>query len=118
MLFFKQADLLPVLKEAVSHQCKLILVKDHGVYFISEEGEMTADSKSKKHIAYAQGCNPEIDSFDDWWERGIGEMGGDDCAEYLSPNDDVFQLVLGGGYDLNVSVSEVAIELAAVRSVH
>lgn len=118
MLLFKQSDLLPVLKEAVSRQCQLILVKDHGVYFISEEGEMNADSSSRKHIAYAQGCNPGIDAFDDWWQLGINEMGGDDCAEYLSPNDDVFQLVLKAGYDLNVTASETAIELAAVQSSH
>ena len=114
MLLFKKADLLPVLNEAASHQCQLILVKDHGVYFISEKGEMEGDPQRSKHIAYAQGCNPDVDQFDDWWERGIREMGGDDCAEYFDINDGVFKLLLAGGHDLQVQASQTSIELAAV----
>jgi hypothetical protein len=114
MLIFKQADLLPVLTEAASHKCKLILVKDHGVYFISEKGEMIADPEGRKHIAYAQGCNPNVDQFDDWWERGISEMGGDDCAEYFDISDGVFQRVLAGGHELHVKASQTSIEFVAV----
>lgn len=112
MLLFKQSDLLPVLQESASHQCQMILVKDHGVYFMSENGEM--EGERRKHIAYAQGCNPDIDPFDDWWERAIQEMGGDDCAEYFDISDGVFKRLLAGGHDLQVQASRTSIELAAV----
>lgn len=118
MLLFKKSDLLPVIQEAVSHRCKIVLAKDHGIYFVSEKGEMTANPTRSKHIAYAQGCNPDIDSFDDWWERGISEMGGSDSIDRLDPNDDPFQLVLKGSYDLHVTASETTLELKAVHIGH
>ncbi len=55
-------------------------VKDHGVYFLAERGERTPEGRQKL-LAYAIGCNPDIDPFDDWWERARAELGGDDFAE-------------------------------------
>ena len=40
---FKGADLRPVLAEAIANQCRVILVKDHGVYFLAERGERRSD---------------------------------------------------------------------------
>ncbi len=77
MLRFKGADLRPVLAEAVANQCQVILVKDQGVYFLAERGERTPE-RSQKLLAYAVGCNPAIDPFDDWWELARIELGGDD----------------------------------------
>ncbi|QDI03785.1 DUF3085 domain-containing protein [Xanthomonas cerealis pv. cerealis] len=37
-LRFKGANLRPVLTEAIASQCRLILVKDQGVYFLAELG--------------------------------------------------------------------------------
>ena len=36
---FKGTELRPVLAEAVANQCRIILVKDQGVYFLAERGE-------------------------------------------------------------------------------
>ncbi|TWR41707.1 DUF3085 domain-containing protein [Xanthomonas vasicola] len=38
-LRFKGSDLRPVLTEAIANQCRVILVKDQGVYFLAEHGE-------------------------------------------------------------------------------
>ena len=79
-LRFKGADLRPVLAETEANKCRVVLVKDHGVYFLAERGERTSEGRQKL-LAYAIGCNPDIDPFDDWWERARTELGGDDFAE-------------------------------------
>ena len=79
---FKGTDLRPVLAEAVVNQCRVILVKDQGVYFLAERGERRPDGRQKL-IAYAVGCNPDVDAFDDWWELARAEFGGDDFGEFF-----------------------------------
>ena len=37
-LRFNGADLRPVLAEAEANKCRVVLVKDHGVYFLAERG--------------------------------------------------------------------------------
>jgi hypothetical protein len=49
---FKGTELRPVLAEAVANQCRVILVKDQGVYFLAERGERRPDGRQKT-IAYA-----------------------------------------------------------------
>lgn len=74
-LRFKGADLRSVLAEAEANKCRVVLVKDHGVYFLAERGERTPEGH-RKVLAYAIGCNPDIDPFDDWWELARTELGG------------------------------------------
>ncbi|BAU73216.1 Hypothetical protein ppKF707_2827 [Metapseudomonas furukawaii] len=46
-----------MLAEAAANQCRVILVKDHGVYFLAERGERRHDGRQKT-IAYAAGLQP------------------------------------------------------------
>lgn len=110
---FKGAELKPVLAEAVVNQCRVILVKDQGVYFMSEHGESKAGGR-RKLIAYAGGCNPDVDAFDDWWELARAEFGGDDFGEFFDPQDGVFSLVLHGEGDLTVEATATHLSLLAV----
>ena len=86
---FKGTDLRPVLAEAVVNQCRAILVKDQGVYFLAERGKRRPDGRQKL-IAFAVGSKPDVDVFDDWWELARTEFGGDDFGEYFDPHDGVF----------------------------
>lgn len=58
----------------------LLLVKDQGVYLMSngkrEEGE-------KPEVVYAEGLNPAVAEFDDWWDSASDICGGDDFVEAL-----------------------------------
>lgn len=101
MLRFKGADLKPVISEAMTNQCRLILVKDEGVYILSERGERRPD-KRQKLIAYAVGCNPEVDPFDDWWALANEEFGGDDFGEFFEVQGCVFSRILETGDDLEL----------------
>jgi hypothetical protein len=112
-LRFKGADLRPVLAEAKANKCRVVLVKDHGVYFLAERGERTPEGRQKL-LAYATGCNPDIDPFDDWWELALTELGGDDFAERFELRDGVFARILSSEDDLELSATPTQLFLQAV----
>jgi hypothetical protein len=112
---FKGTELRPVLAEAVANQCRVILVKDQGVYFLAERGERRPDGRQKT-IAYAVGCNPDVDAFDDWWELARAEFGGDDFGEFFDPQEGVFAHILHSEDDLDVSATATHLSLQAVTS--
>ena len=112
-LRFKGADLRPVLAEAVANQCRVVLAKDQGVYFLAERGERLSGGRQKL-IAYAVGCNPDTDPFDDWWELARAELGGDDFGEFFDAKDGVFARILNSEDDLELSATETQLFLQAV----
>lgn len=113
-LRFKNADLRPVLAEAAANQCRIVLVKDQGVYFLAEQGERLPENGRQKLIAYAVGCNPDVDPFDHWWEQARIELGGDDFAEYFDPQDRVFARIQSSEDDLELTATETHLSLQAV----
>jgi hypothetical protein len=112
---FQGPALRAVLVEALVNECRVILVKDQGVYFMAEHGERQPNGRQKR-IAYAVGCNPDVDSFDDWWELARAEFGDDDFGEFFDPKDGVFALILSGEGDLEVSATETHLSLQAITS--
>lgn len=112
-LRFKGADLRPVLTEAIANQCRIVLVKDQGVYILAERGERRTDGRQKL-LAYAVGCNADTDPFDDWWFLAQRELGGDDFAEYFDPKDGVFTRILHTADDLMLSATATHLSLEVV----
>ncbi|WP_339456248.1 DUF3085 domain-containing protein [Pseudomonas sp. EA_65y_Pfl1_P120] len=112
-LLFKGHDLRPVLAEAIANQCHVILVKDHGVYCLAEQGERQACGRQKL-IAYAVGCNPGVDTFDDWWALARNELGGDDFGEHFDPHSEVFTRILNGEDDLELAATATQLMLRTV----
>ena len=110
---FKGSDLRPVLAEAMVNRCRVVLVKDQGVYLLSEHWERQPDGRQKR-IAYAVGCNPEVDPFDDWWELARAEFGGDDFGEFLDLKNPVFAHILLCEDDLEVSATATHLSLQIV----
>ncbi|CAK7032916.1 DUF3085 domain-containing protein [Saezia sanguinis] len=110
MLIFKANELIPVIHEAREKKCKILLVKDHGVYVLSENRDANPDS-SCKNIAYAKGFNPAADKFDDWWDKANNELGGDDFAEPLDPFDEVFNVIVEHQYDMIVEATKEFLRL-------
>ncbi|MBA6104607.1 MULTISPECIES: DUF3085 domain-containing protein [Pseudomonas] len=113
MLRFTGTELHAVLAEAGINGCRVILVKDHGVYLMSEVGESKADGGGRKRVAYATGCNPAVDDFDAWWNRAHDEFGGDDFAEYFDINDPVLASLRGTAGSLVVEATSTHLYLAA-----
>ncbi|SDC40642.1 Protein of unknown function [Paracidovorax valerianellae] len=112
-LRFRGTDLRPVLAEAIAQKCRVILVKDQGVYWLAERGERRPDGHQKL-IAYAVGCNPDVDPFDHWWERARAELGGDDFGEYLDPSQGVLARILASEDDLELSATSTHLSLQTV----
>ncbi|MFG0359869.1 DUF3085 domain-containing protein [Pseudomonas sp. zbq_11] len=113
MLRFTGTELHAVLAEAGINGCRLILVKDHGVYLMSEIGESKPDGGGRKRVAYATGCNPNVDDFDTWWNRAHEEFGGDDFAEYFEIDDPVLASLRGTAGSLVVEATSTHLYLAA-----
>lgn len=65
--------------KAVKAKQKILLVKDHGVYLMT-------NAKPKNLVVYARGFNPEVDDFDSWYDRAHRVLGGDDFGEQLEPD--------------------------------
>jgi len=112
-LLFKGSDLKPVLAEAIANQYSIILVKDQGVYWLAERGERQANG-SQRLLAYAVGCNPDVDVFDDWWALARKELGGDDFAEHFDPHSEAFTPILNGEEDLELAATATYLMLRTV----
>ncbi|CAB5670393.1 Protein of uncharacterised function (DUF3085) [Delftia tsuruhatensis] len=115
-LRFKGCELRPVLAEAIANHCRVVLAKDQGVYFLAEHAERHPDGRVKL-LAYAEGCNPDTDPFDDWWDLARNELGGDDFGEFFNPTDGVFERILHSTDDLLLSASATQLKLAVAPSV-
>lgn len=112
-LRFRNADLRPVLAEALANKCRVVLVKDEGVYWLSERGERLP-SGYQKLLAYAVGCNPNVDSVDDWYELARNELGGDDFAEPFHMKDGIFHRILDSQDDLELVATATQLTLTVI----
>ncbi len=63
----------------------VLLVGDRGVYLMSgaDPGDTLEDGKDGLYVCYAEGINPAVDEFDDWYDRKRAMFGGDDFVEAL-----------------------------------
>ncbi|MGP3790501.1 DUF3085 domain-containing protein [Pseudomonas sp. B392_1p] len=113
-LRFKGADLRPVLAESIANRCSLILVKDQGVYFIAEHGEHRPEDGRQKLVAYADGCNPDVDPFDDWRVRSCTELGENDFRWFFKPQHEVFDRSLSSTDDLQMVLAGPLLTLQAI----
>ncbi|EBI0477644.1 DUF3085 domain-containing protein [Salmonella enterica subsp. enterica serovar London] len=103
MLKFSAKDLKPVLLEARKNHCGVVLVKDHGVYIMSETGELTPRGRK---VAYAKGCHPEKDEA--WWDTARAEVGGDDFGETINQTKSMINRILNERRMLSITVSDEA----------
>ncbi|MIE72484.1 DUF3085 domain-containing protein [Salmonella enterica subsp. diarizonae] len=112
-VIFNAADLVPVIEEAKANKCAILLVKDHGLYMMSEKGAIN-DNTGKRRVAYAEGFNPDVVEFDDWYPALHDICGGDDFCEYLKVSDPLFDTVLSTRVSLMVEFSLTSIILQTV----
>ena len=85
------------------------------MYFPRRAWERRPDGRQQL-LAYAVGCNPDTDPFDDWWHLAGRELGGDDFAEYFDPKDGLFTRLLHSADDLVLSATATHLSLAVVPS--
>lgn len=78
-------------------------VKDQGVYLMSGT---YPDNK----VCYANGMNPHVDDFDDWWDAARAICGGDDFVEALEASH-VAVAVARNAKTFNIVVTEDELDL-------
>jgi hypothetical protein len=62
----------------------LLFVHDQGVYLMSNGiPRDTEAAQEGGHVVYADGCDPKIGEFDDWYGLSRELVGGDDFVEVL-----------------------------------
>lgn len=93
----------------------LLLVKDQGVYLLSNGMPplLVREGEKRQVVAYAKEANPTM--CEDWWEAGREIMGGDDCAESLPLS--MFETIMDSLHDdgeIKISVTETHIKLFPV----
>ncbi|HGP2366855.1 TPA: DUF3085 domain-containing protein [Salmonella enterica] len=108
MLKFSAKDLKPVLREARKNHCGTVLVKDHGVYIMSEIGELTPRGRGRK-VAYARGCHPDKDEA--WWDTARVEVGDDDFGETIDLTESMINRVLNEDKPLYITASAEAFKV-------
>ncbi|MFT4066722.1 DUF3085 domain-containing protein [Paraburkholderia sp.] len=114
MICFNASDLRPVLIEARSHGCRVVLIKNQGVCMLSKNSKASGNVMPRP-IAYAVGCNPDTVPFREWRCRAHEGFGGDDFAEYLGQDDAVFDRVIHDGCTLEIRVDVKHLYLYAVK---
>lgn len=102
-VIFKAETLIPVIQEAMKNQCAVFLVKDHGLYMMPENGMSGPKTGRVLTLSYAEGFNPDLAEFDDWYYELRDVCGGDDFCETLPVTDNVLQEVIRHSADLEVS---------------
>lgn len=112
-VIFNAADLVPVIEEAKANKCAILLVKDHGLYMMSQKGVIN-DNTGQRRVAYAEGFNPDVVEFDDWYPALHDICGGDDFCVHMKVSDPLFDTVLRSRVNLTVKFSLTSIIVQTV----
>jgi hypothetical protein len=108
MLVFKKSDVETLIKK-LSPNDKVTLAGDHGVYLMSF-AEKTLKENEKRTVAYAVGCNPDMD--EDWYDTKGIKYGGDDGADDLCAAWEISHL-LRSRKELLVVITENTVEVTS-----
>lgn len=109
---FKAETLIPVILEARKNHCPVLLVKDHGLYMMSENGEFDPETQRRLILSCAEGFNPDKVEFDDWYEELRDICGGDDFCETLPSDKEIFSDVIENNKDLIVAFTPTQFRLS------
>lgn len=84
----------------------LFLVHDHGVYLMSAgiPHLERPDKPESSKVVYAEGCNPDTQEFNDWWENSRELVGGDDFVEMI-PLEHFTRLFDSGLQDIRIVIN-------------
>ena len=113
MLIFTQKELQPVLADMQQHDCAMLLVKDEGVYVMSEKGALSdTPAGVRRTVAYASGLGPtDLPDRGALFDASVAAVGVDDFAETLPLSALVLSTLRQGGHDLVIEVTATHLRL-------
>ncbi|EBL8291887.1 hypothetical protein DLP14_14640 [Salmonella enterica] len=112
-VIFKAETLIPVIQEAIKNKCFVLLVKDHGLYMMSEKG-MTDKTGRHLILSYAEGFNPDLTGSNNWYYELRDICGGSDFCEKISVPNEIFHRVLHYKEDLEVAFTSRQYAIRAI----
>lgn len=109
-LEFKAEDFIPVMEEAISNNCSIVLIKSRGIYFAPELPTQSKANEFVSKVAFAKGCNPLIDND---WATNCNRLGGGVGTRFLeySTKDPILQMIYKQKSDFQVFANEFGIEI-------
>jgi hypothetical protein len=79
---------LPPITNRTPRGPALLFVHDQGVYLMSNGiPHLLSEDGNSHQVIYAEGCNPNVGEFDDWYLTSRDLVGGDDFVEILPIHD-------------------------------
>jgi len=79
---------LPPITNRTPRGPALLFVHDQGVYLMSNgEPRLLTEDGNTNRVIYAEGCDPNVGEFDDWYGMSRELVGGDDFVEILPIHD-------------------------------
>lgn len=103
---------LPPITNRTPQGPALLFVHDQGVYLMSNGIPRTTPNA----VVYAEGCNPDVGEFDDWYLMSRELVGGDDFVEILPIVDDwVKECDLCETFEINVTGSSINYKFSDVK---
>lgn len=114
-IIFKAETLIPVIQEAIKDNCKICLVKNHGIFIISENSD---NNFEEWNISYADGFDPEQYAPDELYklQDALYELGGTGVFVGRIPVDNAaLRHVLEHQTDLEATLIPMQFELRAVE---
>jgi len=79
---------LPPITNKTPRGPALLFVHDQGVYLMSNGiPHLLSEDGNSHQVIYAEGCNPDVGEFDDWYLTSRDLVGGDDFVEILPIHD-------------------------------
>lgn len=109
-LVFKAAEVTRVVEHTVKTEGQILLVHDHGIYLMSNGEPRDMFNETSNYVAYAQGCDPELDP--DWYETARDLVGGDDFGEALPFALAIKEQIDNGAEEIVLIITANAIKLA------
>jgi len=102
MFKFFAKDIIPVIEEAQKLQCslKFDVTDNHGVCIYASEGEYSDESKTRTHIAFAQGLNPHTDK--NWQETANNIFKRLGWSEEFEADNPILHVICAKQYDLEI----------------
>ena len=114
-IIFKAETLIPVIQEAIKDNCNVCLVKNYGIFMISEESDNNMD---EYNLSYANGFDPERYEPDERYklQDALDGTGGPAvCVGRIPVDNMALRHVLEHRTDLEVTLIPMQFDLRAVE---
>lgn len=108
-LVFKASEVTRISEHAILTEGQVLLVRDQGIYLMSNGKPLDKVEGDSSYVVYALGCNPNTDA--EWYDTASDLVGGDDFAEALPFAEAINDQIENGADEITIIVTNNSIKL-------